>query len=416
MRARIFLALMLVVTSLDASPRRRAVNKPSVDPASPETWLAQNAHVLLAKEPVPYIHDLAPLSDIVGDASIVGLGDGTHGTREFYTMKTRVIEFLAREMDFDLVGFEGPFPLMNRMNAYINGEPGDARALVHAMRTNNYLFFDVEEFVDLLEWMRQYNATRGNRRPLQIGGFDIFESYSAARDVVAYLRTVDAPAATTAETLYSCITETQMVVNGTCGAAADSVFNALASKESVYGATPAYHDALQSARTIVQTATPAGYERDEAMALNAEWLREHHSATKKAILWAHNAHIGKTDTAFIPWTPMGELLVRNHGDDYVAIGTLTAAGSLLQWDNRSLLPAVVTLPALQPDSLETDLRKHGAPFLLIPLRNAPAWLAAARPYNTAGTADEVRHTLALPPQFDAAIFIDTTTPLHDIPD
>lgn len=419
MRIRAFLLIVAVAITLDAAPRRRAVSKPSIDPSTPETWLAQNAHVLLDDQPVPYLHDLAPLRDMIGSASVVGIGDGTHGTREFYTMKMRVIEFLAREMNFDLVALEGPFPLINRMNAYVQGGPGDARALVHAMRSLNYMFFNAEEIVELLEWMRRYNATRGERPPLQLAGFDVFEPYGASRDVLAYLQTVDGPAAANAETLYSCIGATQLVVNGECGANAASVFQALRLKEAEYSArttAAAYHDALQSARVVVQNATPVGSERDDAMAANALWLREHHSATKKILLWAHNAHIAKIDTPFIAWRPMGQDLKNAIGDQYYAIGTLTAAGSFLQWALLTLQTKTVTFPALQPTDLETDLRRHGASRLLIPLRDAPPWLAAVRDYNMADAGNQIAAKAALPPQFDAVIFLDRTTPIHELTD
>lgn len=42
-----------------------------------------------------YFDDLQPLQQIVGDASIGGLGKATHGSHEFFTMKHRLLEFLT---------------------------------------------------------------------------------------------------------------------------------------------------------------------------------------------------------------------------------------------------------------------------------------------------------------------------------
>ena len=59
--------------------------------------------------------DLAFLNDLVGDARIVALGEATHGTSEFFEMKHRILDFLAKEMDFRLFAMEATWPEMNRM-------------------------------------------------------------------------------------------------------------------------------------------------------------------------------------------------------------------------------------------------------------------------------------------------------------
>ena len=50
--------------------------------------------------------DLAPLKQIVGNARIVSLGEGTHGTREFFQMKHRILEYLVKEMGFTMFAIE----------------------------------------------------------------------------------------------------------------------------------------------------------------------------------------------------------------------------------------------------------------------------------------------------------------------
>ena len=54
--------------------------------------------------------DLQPLKPVIGDARIVALGEGTHGTREFFQMKHRLTEFLAAEMGFTLFAIEANMP------------------------------------------------------------------------------------------------------------------------------------------------------------------------------------------------------------------------------------------------------------------------------------------------------------------
>jgi erythromycin esterase len=44
--------------------------------------------------------DLQPLKRVFKDVRIIGLGEETHGTREFFQFKHRMVEFLVKEMDF----------------------------------------------------------------------------------------------------------------------------------------------------------------------------------------------------------------------------------------------------------------------------------------------------------------------------
>ena len=181
MRIRSLVLLLVVLTlSVDAAPRRRSVGKaPNLDPATPAGWLSLNAHNLSTADLVPFNSDLEPLRDMVGNAVLLGIGDGTHGTHEFYTMRLRVIDFAVREMGFDVVALEAPFVLMNRMDVYVQGGPGDPRALLRELKPLGYFFWDAEELVAVIEWMREYNAHRGDRPAVHIAGFDIYEPYAA---------------------------------------------------------------------------------------------------------------------------------------------------------------------------------------------------------------------------------------------
>jgi erythromycin esterase-like protein len=235
--------------------------------------------------------------------------------------------------------------------------------------------------------------------------------------VTAYLRTVEPSVAVTAEQEYSCITATTVVISGACEAAAASVFNALAAREAQWGSSPAFHEALQAARVVVQNGSPAGEHRDASMAENAVWMRDHRGASGKVLLWAHNTHLAKGESIWAGEKPMGKLLATKFGSRYFVIGTMTAAGSFRQWDPRNSRHIVTSFPPLAPDAIETSIRQRGLPYLLIPLRGAvPSWLSAVAPYNTAAGSGDPGLEASLPEQFDAVIFIDTTTPLEAIRD
>ena len=409
-RLALVLALLTALTA-GAAPRRRAVRVPTND------W----AYVLSSTDLTPDSADLTPLQSMIGNASMVALGEGTHGTHEFFTMKLRIIDFLARTMGFDVLGWEAPFPLVNRIDAYVQGGPGDPRAMLREMYALHYDFWAVEEMLAVVEWMREYNAHRGERPAIHVAGADVSEPAAAARGVVEYLRIVDPPKAVLVEDQYVCIEGSLQISDG-CEVVAKRIRDELASREAELTATSsatAFHEALHHATVVVQSRWIHGPNREVALAENALWLREHRSAARKIILWAHNEHVSRSDSVWASEKPMGEAIADVIGNDYFAISTHTRSGSFLNWSVHPITGASTVLtrsfPPLASDSVERFIQQRGAPLLLIPLRgDVPEWLSLPSRYNTSGTTGGTSLVGSLPAKFDAAIYIDETTASHPL--
>jgi erythromycin esterase len=168
---RLALILIFVVTPAHAA-KRRAVRAPGGT-----TFAAWPLHSV---ELTSDTSDLAPLDSIVRRATIVGLGDATHGTHEFYTMRLRVTDYLVRNRNFDVISLEAPFAITERLNQYVQGAPGNPRALLADMSDRLlYFFWDVEELLALIEWMRDYNAHRGMRPAIELAGADMYDEPGA---------------------------------------------------------------------------------------------------------------------------------------------------------------------------------------------------------------------------------------------
>jgi hypothetical protein len=68
-------------------------------PVSPVVqWIRSAAIPLATTEPRHGLADLEALRPLVGDARIVSLGEATHGTREFFQLKHRLLEFCVAEL------------------------------------------------------------------------------------------------------------------------------------------------------------------------------------------------------------------------------------------------------------------------------------------------------------------------------
>jgi erythromycin esterase len=416
------LALSLLTLTVDAAPRRRAASKCcSYDESTPAGWLAANASVLTSADLTSYNGDLSPLGAMIGDSDVVGLGDISHGTHELHTMKLRLIDYLVREKGFEVVGIEAPFPIMNRINAYVQGGAGDARAMLREMRELQYPFWDAEELVAVIEWMREYNAHRGERAAVQIAGFDVLEAYAASRSVLEYLNAVDPVYAVSAQATYQCVAITPLYVDAECQVKAIQVREKLVVREAeltALSSAAAFQEALHNARVVVQSRFPFGQNRDNALAANVLWLRESRGSNRKLILWAHSGHVSKDSSSWagVP-QPMGMQLTTSLGDEYFALTTLIAQGTYRHYIPAEQKNGVKALPPLLPTSYEAYIRQRGVPFLLIPLRGTlPSWLTARAPYNVVGTSQLHAVTDPLASRYDAAIFIDNTTPLQPIRD
>jgi erythromycin esterase len=74
--------------------------------ASVSSWIRAHALPLATTDPQASLDDLRQIPELVGTASIVGLGEETHGSHEFFTMKQRLLEVLVEKMGFTLFAME----------------------------------------------------------------------------------------------------------------------------------------------------------------------------------------------------------------------------------------------------------------------------------------------------------------------
>jgi erythromycin esterase-like protein/beta-lactamase regulating signal transducer with metallopeptidase domain len=112
--------------------------------------------------------DMQPLKDLVGNARIVALGEATHGTREFFQLKHRMLEFLATEMGFNIFSIEANLPEAYRVNDYVLKGQGDPKQLLKGMY---FWTWDTEEVLDMILWIREFNKSGKGR--VEFTGFDM---------------------------------------------------------------------------------------------------------------------------------------------------------------------------------------------------------------------------------------------------
>ena len=148
----------------------------------PIEWIRANAIRLTTPEAGRGFADLQPLKKVVGESRIVSLGEATHGSREFFQLKHRLLEFLASEMGFTIFSIEANMPEAYRLNDYVLNGIGDPAQLLRGMY---FWTWDTEEVLAMIQWMRAFNQS-GNGR-VQFTGFDMQIAPVAADNVRAFV-------------------------------------------------------------------------------------------------------------------------------------------------------------------------------------------------------------------------------------
>jgi erythromycin esterase-like protein len=149
---------------------------------SPADWIRSRAIRLTTAEAGHGFADLQPLERIVGDARIVSLGEATHGSREFFQLKHRMLEFLVSQMGFSIFSIEANMPEAYRLNDYVLNGTGDPAQLLRGMY---FWTWDTEEVLAMIQWMRTFNQSGKGR--VQFTGFDMQIPNVAAENVRTFV-------------------------------------------------------------------------------------------------------------------------------------------------------------------------------------------------------------------------------------
>lgn len=384
--------------------------------------------------------DLAPLKQIVGNARIVSLGEGTHGTREFFQMKHRVLEYLVKEMGFTMFAIEATWAEANRVNDYVMNGTGDPAVLL----SNLYFWtWNTQEVLAMIQWMREYNRTTTGRK-IGFYGFDMQFSRVTMNDVESYLQRVDPAMAERVAALYLPYRAYQDAIASNtrnyadapanerqqCRANVQTVHDLVHAQESNYvraSSQADYDRALRAARIVVQneemranSGTAYSIARDRSMAENAAWLLQQGGQGAKIVLWAHNAHVANSTQFGIEW--MGYHLRKQFGSDMVIMGFSFGEGKFNAVESNGtsytgLKPLSTSFAA--DNSFEYQFRRLQLPRFFVDLRTFATtpdgrWMQEPRPLRSIGAVfapsyeKNYFYSTTLPKEYDVMIYFGTT--------
>ncbi len=288
---------------------------------------AVRSHAVVLRSPV----DARPIVELVGDASVVMLGEATHGTHEFYALRAQVSRELIETKGFDAVLIEGEWPAAARANRFAQGDGADADAAAALAGFEVFPRWMWRNAVmrDWLAWLRSHNASlRGGAPKAGVYGLDMQNLRASMDAVVDYLRGHDPAAAARARERYACfgphadkperygragafglaprceepvaeqlddVEKREPEAGKASGPTRDAWFDAVRNARAVQAAE-AYYRAAGNTRASAWNVREA--HMAETLDAVRAWIEASRGRPAKVIVWAHNSHVG--DARAIP--------------------------------------------------------------------------------------------------------------------
>jgi erythromycin esterase-like protein len=394
--------------------------------------------------------DFADPFDRFGGAKLVLLGEATHGTAEFYRGRAAITRRLIEKHAFNIVALEADWPDAARIDRYVRHRAPEGSRDEIFRRFPEWMWRN-EEFREFVDWLREFNEPLPPDRRVELRGLDVYSLGASMDAVLRYLDHVDSDAAARARDRYGCLTPWQQqpaeygaaAISGDVNCereAVDQLCELLQSRLE-YSAKDAesFFDAAQNARivraaeeyyrTMYRGSVASWNLRDRHMFDSLRRLMDARGPDARAVVWAHNSHIGNAAATAMGWEGefnIGELARARFGNDMVAIGFGTDRGKVAaasSWDYPMRIMNV--LPA-RNDSYEALFRQTPIPRSLTDwtapqrqeLRDALSGSKLERAIGVVYRPDTelMSHYFkaVMAEQFDAFVWFEETSPITPI--
>jgi erythromycin esterase-like protein len=322
--------------------------------------------------------------DRFSDARVVLLGEATHGTSEFYSARAAITRRLIEEHGFTVVAVEADWPDAARIDGYVRYHDPRPRRGDSFVRFPTWMWRN-QEVLAFADWLRGYNESRDVVSQASFHGLDVYSLSESIASVLEYLDKVDADEAEKARWRYGCLTPWQdhpteygkAVVHGglqDCEEAAVAQLRRLFENRMDYLQEDGekWFDAAQNARivaaaeryyrAIYQGGAASWNLRDRHMFETLQAVISHRGFGAKAVVWAHNSHIGDASATAMGWRGefnIGQLCRIAYGDDAVLIGFGTDNGTVAAASDWGADMQIKTVRPARPDSYEHAFRQTG---------------------------------------------------------
>jgi erythromycin esterase len=370
---------------------------------------------------------ITQLINEMGTKRIVGLGEGTHGTSEFYQLRFWISRILIEEKGFRNVAFENDFSDVWLLNKKLAAST-DINTL---MKSHIMSIWQNQETRAFLEWVKLYNGNHTEK--VTVSGIDfpllkpdaevllMLLDNVADTSLTASVRKMN-EAATLQDQAWHGINDKAYKGNIKLVSAASKkgylIADSLEKQLLGLNLPISLKNELRLAITNIKQGfapfhnpTSAG-DRDSLMAHNASMMLN--EPADKLIIWAHNAHLGKTKIYGGTVGGTGGYLLKLFPNNYFALGTGTANGTFAGTkDRRPTNNNAMTVNKLEKPisgSWEALLREKGKNFYFDTMRFNPEKKVMPLRFIGFGTNSgaSTYQKVNLVDMFDAFLFLSET--------
>ena len=402
--------------------------------------------------------DLGPLFDYIGDSRIVMLGEATHGTHEYYQWRTYITRKLIEEKNFNFIAVEGDWPDCYRLNRFIKGYDDKNKSAYHVLHAFNRWptwMWANWEIIALADWLQLHNKGLSANKKAGFYGLDVYSLWESMDSIMQYLKKTDPAALKIAEEAFLCFEPYRMdegrsyarstlLVPETCQQEVIQLLREIQRKlphyntdhENVFSTEQnalVTVNAEKYYRAMVKGGPHSWNVRDRHMGDTLQRLLDFHGEDSKAIVWAHNTHIGDaraTDMVDEGMINIGELArMQHHDKGVVLIGFGSYKGTVTAGRNWGAPMQTMVMPEAKEGSWEQLLHKASGENKLLMMdefsgndtlmENHIGHRAIGVVYNPQYEQYGNYVPTILPLRYDAFIFLDETRalyPLHMQPD
>jgi protein-L-isoaspartate(D-aspartate) O-methyltransferase len=404
---------------------------------------------------------LHALVERVGDARVVLIGEASHGTSEFYRLRAEITKRLIEDKGFTIVAVEADWPDAARIDHYVRHREASPSEWTAFSRFPTWMWRNVE-VRDFVDWLHEHNKSHDPTERTGFYGLDLYSLYNSARAVIDYLDDVDPDLAAVARWRYGCLSpwEADPAAYGhaaltgayrDCEAPVVEMLTELYRKRERYANKDGarFLDASQNAALVANAeryyrimyyGSRASWNlRDTHMFETLQRVMASHGANARAVVWAHNSHIGDasaTEMATRGEINIGQLCREHFGNESRRIGFGTDHGTVAAASNWDAPMEIKVVRSSHAQSYERVFHSTNQPGLILSLRSNPnleliGELAQPRLERAIGVIYRPETELAshyfeaeLPRQFDEYVWVDestavtplTTAELRGVPD
>ena len=400
-------------------------------------WLRPRSADIPRSGVIPSNFRIPQLDEVARRARVIGLGEATHGSREFNDLRFSLTRYLIERHGYRIITIEASSGTLELLTAYVNGRVERTPEITRLMQSE--IWIGKRTRGELYEWAREWNRKHPRDR-VRIIGVDPQGSSDPRETLTSFIgkaygenllkrwTPVEKQLADADEQTFVFgdsgvdAAARQLLVEIVAGLKRDEpILNARFGNTSVKRAMEAAQTLTEFADFNSGSDSAISHSRDWYMAARVLRTLEE-DPSSKAVYWAHNAHVvhptGSSRTT-------GALLRQTLGCDYAALAVTFGEGAFVAQvpnDPENRLGASA-LPPSADESIESVLlpiRSEGTlatwPCVSSTNLSEPEWLKKAHPmhwvgglYDPKSVSSSAYRNFDLLRDFDGVIFLPRVT-------